>query len=249
MADKTSILDKIKALFADTLPTTYKLADGTDVTISLLDVGGDFTMGGVPAPAGTYTLMDGTNVIVDATGKITSVEDPSAFADTEYTLADGTKCTIDKVEVGGKVMQGDQAAPDGDLKLQDGRILSVQNGLITEVKPAEGEVEMEQEQAPAPMTPEAVNALIDERVKGYRQGIESGFKLLFDAQALELKQTKETLQKALELMTQLAELPSEDVPPIVKRKVIFSGEVTEKKKKGLERYAAAAKKLAEQNSN
>lgn len=292
--NKTSILDKIKALFADTLPTTYKLADGTDVTISLLDVGGDFTMGGVPAAAGTYTLMDGTNVVVDSTGKITSVDDPSQFSDTEYTLADGTKCTIDKVEVGGKVMQGDQAAPDGDLKLQDGRVISVQNGLITAVKPAEGtpppaHEAMTKEQiiqayddivsAPAgdqvAKLTSCVKALMDYCFGWQIDNAPSPDEAVQDAQNVadaiaayvtlkaqfateqgevsklknELAKTNNTLKQALELMTQLAELPSGDVPPIVKRKVIFSGDITDKKKKGLERYAAAAQKLADQNSN
>lgn len=294
--NKTSILDKIKALFADTLPTTYKLADGTDVTISLLDVGGDFTIGGVPAPEGTYTLMDGSNVVVDSTGKITSVDDPSEFAATEYTLADGTKCTIDKLEVGGKVMQGDQAAPDGDLKLQDGRIISVQSGLITVVKSAEGapppptaQEAMTKEQiiqayddivaAPAGdqvgKLTSCVKALMDYCFGWQIDNAPSPQEAVQDAQNVadaiaayvtlkaqftkeqgevsklktELAKTNDTLKQALELMTQLAELPGEDVPPIVKRKVIFSGDITDKKKKGLERYAAAAQKLAEQNSN
>lgn len=290
--NKTSILDKIKALFADTLPTTYKLADGTDVTISLLDIGGDFTIGGVPATEGSYTLMDGTNVAVDSTGKITSVDDPSDFAATEYTLADGTKCTIDKLEVGGKVMQGDQAAPDGDLKLEDGRTISVQAGLITAVTPAAGatgDVTMTKEQiiqayddivaAPAGdqlgKLTSCVKALMDYCFGWQIDNAPSPQEAVQDAQnvadaiaayvtlkaqftkeqgevsklKIELAKTNDTLKQALQLMTQLAELPGEDVPPIVKRKVIFSGEITDKKKKGLERYAAAAQKLAEQNSN
>jgi hypothetical protein len=61
------------------IPTPFKLQDGTDImigiddpTVSMLpDAGDAVTIAGAPAPAGDYTLDDGTMLTVDATGVIT----------------------------------------------------------------------------------------------------------------------------------------------------------------------------------
>lgn len=90
------ILVKVKALFAGEVPApppvnppapapapapaagkTYKLQDGvTEISISQagdLPAAGDMvTMNGAPAPANTYTLQDGSSIVVDATGMITA---------------------------------------------------------------------------------------------------------------------------------------------------------------------------------
>lgn len=158
MADKKNLLDRIKVLFDNPLPTTYQLADGTEVSISLLDTGGDFTIGGVPAPAGSYTLQDGTGVVVDATGKITSVSDASgSFAGTEYTLADGTKVSIDKMEAGGKVQQGNAPIANGDYILEDGSKITTVDGAITVVTPKTPD-------APTKMTKEQIIQMYDDVV-------------------------------------------------------------------------------------
>lgn len=55
---------------------TYKLQDGTEISISQagdLPAAGDMvTINGAPAPANTYTLEDGSTITVDATGAITA---------------------------------------------------------------------------------------------------------------------------------------------------------------------------------
>jgi hypothetical protein len=160
MSDKSkNLLDRIKQLFADTLPTTYKLADGTEVSISLLDVGGDFTIGGVAASEGSYTLEDGTGVMVDSTGKITSVTDPSAFSGTDYTLAGGDVVSIDKMEVGGVVTKGGVAVAEGTWSLEDGTVLTTDaNGVITLVTPKAAD----DTQAGAAMTKEKIQQYADD---------------------------------------------------------------------------------------
>lgn len=54
---------------------TYKLQDGTEISITQAGetpAAGDSVMiGGVPAPANTYTLEGGATIVVDATGMIT----------------------------------------------------------------------------------------------------------------------------------------------------------------------------------
>jgi len=81
------ILEKLKLTFnelvnnADTpatpteVPTTTKakLADGTEVEITELAVGGVVTIAGAPAPVGDHTLEDGTVITVGDNGAITAI--------------------------------------------------------------------------------------------------------------------------------------------------------------------------------
>lgn len=60
--------------------------------------------------------------------------EPVALA-TEYTTADGLVVSIDKLEEGGAVTIDGQPAPDGDITLEDGTLLSVVGGLIAVVTP------------------------------------------------------------------------------------------------------------------
>lgn len=54
--------------------STYKLADGTEVSIDKLEAGGIVTIGGQPAPAGELTLEDGTVIAVAEGGIISEVK-------------------------------------------------------------------------------------------------------------------------------------------------------------------------------
>lgn len=61
----------------------------------------------------------------------------------EYTLADGTVVTIDKLEVGGVVMLGDAPAPVGEHLLADGTKIEVgEGGVISEVEAPEAPEEV-----------------------------------------------------------------------------------------------------------
>lgn len=87
------ILEKLKLTFnelvnnADTpatpapseVPTTTKakLADGTEVEITEVAVGGIVTIEGVPAPVGDHTLEDGTVITVGDNGAITAIVPPA----------------------------------------------------------------------------------------------------------------------------------------------------------------------------
>ena len=85
------ILEKLKLTFnelvnnADTpatpteVPTTTKakLADGTEVEITEVAVGGIVTIAGVPAPVGDHTLEDGTVLTVGDNGAITAIVPPA----------------------------------------------------------------------------------------------------------------------------------------------------------------------------
>lgn len=62
------------------------------------------------------------------------VVEPVALG-TEYKTVDGLVLSIDKLEEGGSVMIDGQPAPDGDLTLEDGTLLSVSGGLIAVITP------------------------------------------------------------------------------------------------------------------
>lgn len=58
-----------------------KLADGTEVEITDMVVGGIVTMNGSPVPVGEYTLEDGTKIVIGENGAITEIE--SATTETQ----------------------------------------------------------------------------------------------------------------------------------------------------------------------
>lgn len=80
----------------------YKLADGTEVEISELTVGGIVTIGGVPAPEGEHILEDGTKIELDGAGVITEISaaepmapeapapDPMAMAEQRFAAVEAT---------------------------------------------------------------------------------------------------------------------------------------------------------------
>jgi hypothetical protein len=53
---------------------TAKLADGTEVEVTELAVGGIITIQGVPAPIGEHQLEDGTIIVVGDNGAITEIK-------------------------------------------------------------------------------------------------------------------------------------------------------------------------------
>ena len=61
------------------VPIKAKLADGTEIEISELGVGGTVTIQGAPAPVGDHTLEDGTVLTVGDNGAITAIV-PAASA-------------------------------------------------------------------------------------------------------------------------------------------------------------------------
>lgn len=59
------------------MPTKAKLADGTEIEITEMGVGGIVTIQGTPAPVGELQLEDGTLLTIGDNGAITAIE-PSA---------------------------------------------------------------------------------------------------------------------------------------------------------------------------
>lgn len=67
----------------------YSLMDGTKVEISDLQIGGLVTIEGEPAPVGDHTLMDGTEITLDESGKITEIEKKIVEASPEVDVEAG----------------------------------------------------------------------------------------------------------------------------------------------------------------
>ena len=79
---------------------------------------------------------------------------PAPVEGTEYNCGDGTKCMIDKLEVGGKVVKDGVAVPDGAITLEDATVVTVTGGVITQI-------EKPTPPAPTPLeTPEQMRAAL-----------------------------------------------------------------------------------------
>lgn len=124
----------------------------------------------------------------------------------EYSLADGTKVMIDKLEIGGVVTVNDAPAPMGEHYLADGSKIELDaNGIITSIEAAEPA-------APA-VEPEIMAALVaptepvqmrDERV---------------DALQSELTKVKQGFAQLVALVEALAETPAAE--PLEPQKTKF----------------------------
>ena len=81
-------IEEVPVTFAE-----YSLMDGTKVMISELAIGGEVTLAdGTPAPMGEHQLADGTQIELDETSKIVSIETPEAEAE----IADETPAEMGK---------------------------------------------------------------------------------------------------------------------------------------------------------
>lgn len=81
--------------------TKAKLADGTEVEVTTLEVGGIVTIAGAPAPVGDHTLEDGTVLTVGDNGAITAivpVEEP--------VMEDLGRALVNRSDMGAKKKMG-----------------------------------------------------------------------------------------------------------------------------------------------
>lgn len=80
----TEILTKLKQTFNELMQQSpkkeevkmmkAKLADGTEIEVTELGVGGIVTINGVPAPVGEHKLEDGTMIVVGENGAIMEIK-------------------------------------------------------------------------------------------------------------------------------------------------------------------------------
>lgn len=121
---------------------------------------------------------------------------------TDVPLKDGTVLQVDKMEVGGTANivtpEGVAPAPDAEYVAEDGTVITVMGGLITEIATA---------------TEEAPEAEVAPVVAGINSQLEAVVKRLndidarFSAQTLELNETKKGLGIALSSVEKLTSQP------------------------------------------
>jgi hypothetical protein len=135
------------------------------------------------------------------------VAEPIQVEMKEYSLADGTKVMLDKLEIGGMVTINDLPAPVGEHLLADGTKITLDEaGVIVEIEAAEP---AEPAPAPAPVAPVQMK---DARV---------------DALQAEVNKLKDGFAQMVSLVEALTETPAAE--PIEPQKTQF-GEVIEAKR-------------------
>ena len=120
--------------------------------------------------------------------------EPQKFED--YKLKSGAVVSIDKLEVGGSVTLEGAPAPDGEHELENGKVIMVSGGLITEVK--EGNVA-------APSVEVEVEAM--KKLPGMFSEIESGvndLKKVVEDQAKTIAVQQESLKQMFSLVETIA---------------------------------------------
>jgi hypothetical protein len=134
------------------------------------------------------------------------VAEPIQVEMKEYSLADGTKVMLDKLEIGGMVTINDLPAPVGEHLLADGTKITLDEaGVIVEIEAAEPAEPV----APAPVAPVQMK---DARV---------------DALQAEVNKLKDGFAQMVSLVEALTETPAAE--PIEPQKTQF-GEVIEAKR-------------------
>jgi hypothetical protein len=147
----------------------------------------------------------------------------------EGELNVGTKLNV--IDAGGQV----SVAPDGTHELEDGTLVTVTEGFVTELKVPEGEPTVEVEvEAAAPVKMEDVEAAIATALANVNKDEVTSLKTELAAQSALIKDMFAVIEK-------LAEDPS---APADKPKNSFSKQLQSEKQTVLERMQAAAVKFA-----
>ncbi len=151
----------------------------------------------------------------------------------EGELNVGTKLNV--IDAGGQVAP----APDGTHELEDGTLVTVTGGFVTELKVPEGEPTVEVEvEAAAPVKMEDVEAAIATALANINKDKVEKLEAELSAQSALIKDMFAVIEKLAEEPTAAADKPT---------KTSFSKSVQNEKATVVERMQAAAQKFAAQN--
>lgn len=172
----------------------------------------------------TTTLRDKINAKLPELKKLLFADEPAPKPEKKVEaakdkLVDGTEIEVTPaVEVGATVTvtgpEGEQLpAPDGEHELQDGTVIKVAGGVITEVMAIEGDKKQEPAAAPVDMT--QLMAAVDKRIESAVAKVSEKFKA-DDAT------TRKVIGEILTVVQEMAEVPAE--PAIKEKRNPFSSE-------------------------
>tara|TARA_R110000868_G_scaffold158316_1_gene386298 strand:+ start:26 stop:604 length:579 start_codon:yes stop_codon:yes gene_type:complete len=125
----------------------------------------------------------------------------------EYVLEDGTKVMVSELAVGGQVtLEDGSKAPDAEHKLADGSSIVTLDGVITEIKQEQPEVEVEIESKDYDKKIEEMASAYDAKIN---EMIEANQKLQDKVNELEAK-NKEGFSLVVAMMEEFSKVPSVD---------------------------------------
>jgi ApbE superfamily uncharacterized protein (UPF0280 family) len=152
----------------------------------------------------------------------------------EYILEDGTKVMISELAVGGEVtLEDGNKAPDAEHKLADGSSIVTVDGVITEIKQEEPEIEVEIENKDYEKKIEEMASAYDAKIN---EMMEANQKLQDKVNELEAK-NKEGFRLVVEMMEAISKVPSAD--PIEAPKSFKFEQTNDIKAERLNRYRQA----------
>ena len=125
----------------------------------------------------------------------------------EYVLEDGTKVMISELAVGGQVtLEDGSKAPDAEHELADGMSIVTLDGVITEIKQEEPEIEVEIENKDYDKKIEEMASAYDAKIN---EMMEANQKLQDKVNELEAK-NKEGFSLVVSMMEEFSKVPSAD---------------------------------------
>jgi len=125
----------------------------------------------------------------------------------EYVLEDGTKVMISELVVGGQVtLEDGSKAPDAEHKLADGSSIVTIDGVITEIKQEEPEIEVEIENKDYDKKIEEMASAYDAKIN---EMMEANQKLQDKINEIEAK-NKEGFSLVVSMMEEFSKVPSAD---------------------------------------
>ena len=125
----------------------------------------------------------------------------------EYVLEDGTKVMISELAVGGQVtLEDGSKAPDAEHKLADGSSIVTLDGVITEIKQEEPEIEVEIESKDYEKKIEEMASAYDEKIN---QLLQANAELVEKIKDIEFK-NKEGFSLVVSMMEEFSKVPSVD---------------------------------------
>lgn len=176
--------------------------------------------------------------------KLLFVDQPAPAADTtEYLLEDGTKITIEKMEVGAPVTIDGVPAPDGEHRLQDGTVIETKDGNILEIASPAAPDDQPGAEPPMDMESDKFKAefeTINEKFAAYEEKF-TAYETRFKTAEETIAKQQDAIGQLLTVVEKLAAMPADQ--PAEPAKNQFTNEKSVAKEERFEAITAALKEM------